>query len=66
MQHKDNIQTASSLREQAKSLWVKLDVDEAERASFLARHVGFKKSVIAAVGILFCFDLLNITIFFCK
>ena len=55
MQHKDNIQTASSLREQAKSLWVKLDVDEAERASFLARHVGFKKSVIAAVGILILF-----------
>ena len=52
MQHRDNMQTAASLKEQTKALWEKLEVDKAERETFLAKHIGIKKSVLNAVSIL--------------
>ena len=48
------MQTVAQLREQVEALWVKLDVDEAERTVSRSSHVGIKESLIAAVSILEC------------
>ena len=38
------------MREKIKSLWIKLEVDEAERQAFLSKNVGYKPSIITKVG----------------
>lgn len=38
------------MREKIKSLWIKLEVDEAERQAFLTKNVGHKPSIITKVG----------------
>lgn len=38
------------MREKIKSLWIKLEVDEAEREAFLTKNVGYKPSIISKVG----------------
>ena len=38
------------MREKIKSLWIKLEVDEAERQAFLTKNVGYKPSIITKVG----------------
>ena len=48
------MQTVERLREQVEALWVKLDIEEAERIVFRSSHVGISESVIAAVSILEC------------
>lgn len=45
-QQKRNISEAADLREKIKSLWIKLEVDEAERQAFLTKNVGHKPSII--------------------
>ena len=49
-QQKRNISEAADLREKIKSLWIKLEVDEAERQAFLTKNVGYKPSIITKVG----------------
>ena len=49
-QQKRNISEAADLREKIKSLWIKLEVDEAEREAFLTKNVGYKPSIISKVG----------------
>ena len=50
-QQKRNISEAADLREKIKSLWIKLEVDEAERQAFLTTNVGYKPSIITKVGV---------------
>ena len=49
-QQKKNISEAADLKEKIKSLWIKLEVDEAERQAFLTKNVGYKPSIITKVG----------------
>ena len=49
-QQKRDISEAADLREKIKSLWIKLEVDEAERQAFLTKNVGYKPSIITKVG----------------
>ena len=44
------METVSNLREQVKSLWEKLEVDQTERVDFLSHHAGFKRCDITAVS----------------